>query len=458
MFVGRKKELKELQKFYKEDSTAVMCLYGRQGMGKTALLQEFSKDKNTIFFTAYPTTDQKEVELFGNVLGVTGATDLSLLLEKMTPKNDMEKILLIIDHYPYFAKAEASYASTLYQFVTEKWQEKQVKIILCGDSYLHMEKLVYSPKALWHKQLSICMELTGLTYEEAKDFFQGESAEDAVFSYGISGGIPSHLKQLQKTKQESVQEIYLRPEDEAGLLPEKTMSMELRELSYYNRMLSTLAEGKSRVNEISEAVQKPKDVVVPYMNTLMSIGVVTKENPVTEKTNRKKTRYSIVNSHDVFWYRYIVPHMDLYYAGAMDELYKKQIQPYLNDYMKPVFIKMCREYLVAASQAQKVEFQINEIGNWWENDEEKKTSEGFDIVALGETEGKNATIFGRCYYTEKQIEIAELKELIDLTKRVKDKGEVYYIAFSKSGFHENAKTVAEAIKNIMLVSLKEIVQ
>ncbi|MBQ2317979.1 MAG: hypothetical protein II182_07020, partial [Lachnospiraceae bacterium] len=200
----------------------------------------------------------------------------------------------------------------------------------------------------------------------------------------------------------------------------------------------------------------PKDVVVPYMNTLMSIGVVQKENPVTEPTNRKKTRYSIVNTHDLFWYRFVVPNMDCYFSGDKETLWKRIAGGDLPEYMDRVFINMCREYLERKAAKEELPFSIEAIGNWWENDEENKSSEGFDLVALGKVEGKSNIAFARCYYNDEPIGIATLKELIDLTKHVKDKNNAFYLIFSRSGFHENTKTVAATIKNIMLISLEDI--
>jgi hypothetical protein len=69
-------------------------------------------------------------------------------------------------------------------------------------------------------------------------------------------------------------------------------------------------------------------------------------------------------------------------------------------------------------------------------------------------------IFGRCYFGEKKpVDMASLKGLIDLTKKVREKGEVdYYIAFSNNGFHDTALTAAGAIKNIILISMEDIVK
>lgn len=460
MFVGRKEELEKLNAFYMAANERVACVYGRVGMGKTTLLREFAKDKKTIFYTAYPTTESQELALFAKAIGVKKNTDrltIDGILDDISKIGTKEPVLLIIDHYPNFVKADASYEKKLYTYVTEKWLRLPIKLILCGDSYLSMEKKVYGKKALWNGMISRQIEVTGMGYYDAREFFKEAKPEDAIVLYGMTGGIPAQLAKVKPTVAETIRAIYLGEENEGNLLPEEVLATELRELSYYNRMLSTLAEGANRVNQISASVRKPKDIVVPYMNTLMSIGFVKKENPVTEPTNRKKTRYSIVNTHDLFWYRYIVPNIDLYYAHEEDELIRTRILPELAPFLQTVMVEMCKEYL-QKEKGGGLPIKIDAIGNWWENDEERMTSEGFDLVALGSNNGKSATIFARCYYTDRPVEIATLKALIELTKKAKHKNgdDVFYLVFSSNGFHENAMTVASAIKNIMLVPIEDV--
>ena len=51
MFVGRKKELNILNKFYSSNRFEFVVIYGRRRVGKTALINEFAKNKEVIFFT-----------------------------------------------------------------------------------------------------------------------------------------------------------------------------------------------------------------------------------------------------------------------------------------------------------------------------------------------------------------------------------------------------------------------
>ena len=58
-------------------------------------------------------------------------------------------------------------------------------------------------------------------------------------------------------------------------------------------------------------------------------------------------------------------------------------------------------------------FTIERSGNWWTNDDEAGTTDGFDVVSLGKTEGKSATIFTLCFYEQREIEVAEIKSMIE---------------------------------------------
>ena len=196
--------------------------------------------------------------------------------------------------------------------------------------------------------------------------------------------------------------------------------------------------------------------MVPYLKKLMSIGIVKKENPITEKDNRKKTRYSIVNESDIFWYRFIAPHMDMYLTGERQRLLREQIMPHTGDYLRQVFIHVCKDYMIHKSQDPDFPAKLFEVGNWWENDDENMTTAGFDLVAIGEKDDEPAMLFARCFYDDEPIDMATLKSLIELTKHLKTRENTYYVIFSKSGFNASAETAAAAIKNILLISLGDV--
>ena len=473
MFKGRKSELEQLNGFYEGDNADVAVISGQIGIGKTTLIKEFIADKNAIFFEAYETTSKHLFEMLGKNIGVSTELDGISFCEEITKKAAKEKQLIIFDQYPHIVKADPDFDKLLHEYITTKWKDLPVKIIFCSDAFMLVDKYIKGKKAIWKDLVGLDLVVKPLGFYDSCEFFADASPKEAAFLYGITGGIPYNLvrtaallgiegydkyaiKPIEgKNKiKEIAARLFLDRNSALGLNPELVMATELRELSYYNYMLTTLAKGLNRVNQISAEVNKPKDVVVPYLNSLMSIGVCTKDTAITEITNRKKTRYSIVNASTLFWYKIVVANYDKYVSRDIDGLWE-EAEKTMDEYMKDVFIKMCGEYLQDRSDKNLLPFTVEEIGNWWVNDDEAGTTDGFDLVSLGKCEGKSATIYAQCYYIKEPIEVAQLKVLIEKTKQLHRQGDAFYLVFSNSGFHENAITISSAIKNIMLITLDE---
>ena len=472
MFKGRTREIQQLNGFYEGDTSDLAVVSGSIGVGKTTLLKEFAKDKEAFFFEAYETTGKHQLERLAKLMGKE-TLDATTFCKEIADRASAAKQLIIIDQYPNLVKADPEFDNILHDAVTGIWKDLPVKLILCSDAFVLIDKYVKGKKAIWKKDISLDLEVKPLGFYDSCQFFGDASPKEAAFLYGITGGVPYNLSRVAAllglegyetygltpvSEEDKIKQIttklFLDKNIALGLNPEKVMATELRELAYYNYMLTTLAKGLNRVNQISAEVEKPKDVVVPYLNSLMAIGICTKDTAITEVTNRKKTRYSIVSTSTLFWYKMIVPNYEAYVEGDIDALWNA-VEASMDEYMETVFIKICGEYLTDRSEKNMLPFTIEEIGNWWVNDDEAGTTDGFDLVSLGKCEGKSATIFAQCYYNHEPIEVAQLKSLIEKTKQLHRQGDAFYLVFSNAGFHENAITISSAIKNIMLITLDE---
>ena len=113
MFIGRTHELSEMQRRYERNRFECIILYGRRRVGKTALIREFCQDKHTIFFTALETTAKENLQNFSQCIyaaqGGDGDApvyaDFPAALSAITSMARDEKLVLVIDEYPYLAKA-----------------------------------------------------------------------------------------------------------------------------------------------------------------------------------------------------------------------------------------------------------------------------------------------------------------------------------------------------------------
>ena len=63
MFIGRERELAMLNSEYSRNAYGCIVLYGRRRIGKTALINEFIKDKNAVYFMGVESNEKQNLEI-----------------------------------------------------------------------------------------------------------------------------------------------------------------------------------------------------------------------------------------------------------------------------------------------------------------------------------------------------------------------------------------------------------
>ena len=84
MFIGRERELKTLNTLYTSDRFQFAVIYGRRRVGKTALISEFIKDKESIFFTGVESNAKQNLDNFSRFSRVSSLSCFSLSCFKST--------------------------------------------------------------------------------------------------------------------------------------------------------------------------------------------------------------------------------------------------------------------------------------------------------------------------------------------------------------------------------------
>ena len=468
MFIGHEYELKELEELYKEPGFQVAVVTGTRCSGKTTLLKEFTKDKKTLFFTAFETTGEQEISLLSKYVSRLNGKDYSKLedvtllklFDDIIDESSKERLVFVIDEYAAFARADASFEGLFTTYLKERFVGSDILLIISGTRSSYFNKHCLGDYTPVGKFTEIKLGVESINYMDALKYCKNADNYTRAILYGITGGMPALLSRYRdgETVKEFVIREYLDPSATYFALTQDMLAFDLRELSYYNRMLGAIAHGLHRVNEISAEVGKPKDVVVPYLNTLISLGLVERTNPLTEETNRKKTRYMIINSYVEFYFRFVAPNLDMVYSGEADKLFDVKISPFLDLFMAGTFPKMCRDYLekkCSEDSKDAFPFEIEKVGRWWQNAGEKEEAADFDLLAISDR-AKKCTVYCSCIFGKNAVELITLKELIGMTTLLRRDGDVYYMVFAAGDFHQNTITVASTIKNIVLVRLDEL--
>lgn len=460
MFYCRGRELRDLNKRYNRGNFECIVIYGRRRVGKTALINEFCKDKPTIFFSALNASAQENLEAFSKAIyeRENPGTDLAPVypsfdaaFTKITQLAESERLVLVIDEYPYLAKASKSISSRLQHIIDHTWKNGQLFLILCGSSMSFMEYQVLGYESPLYGRRTGQLKIQALSYREIKEFNPSLTAEQQAFVYGITGGIPHYINKLAVVNDvdAALKENLFNTSSYLFEEPENLLKQELREPAIYNSVITAVAGGASRSNEISTKIGIEAPVCAKYLKVLLDLGILIKKTPIAEKPG-KKTVYAIGDNFFKFWYRFVLPNTSAISAGRIEYIYDSVIKKHYTDYMGHVFEQMCREYLFL--YADDVPILLSDIGQWWGTDPKRKKEVEIDIVGTP-AEGMEYLI-GSCKYKNEPVGVDEL-ELMKEYAEVFGKGKGYhYYIFSKSGFTNGLKKLAEE-GEVRLVSLED---
>lgn len=459
-FYCREEELQKLNARYEEGDFECIIIYGRRRVGKTALINEFCKDKPTIFFSAMNTTGQENLELLSKAImyferpdavSVPVFQNYDAALNEITALSADKRIVFVIDEYPYLAKGKPAISAMLQHLIDHKWSNSRLYLILCGSSMSFMEYQVLGQESPLYGRRTGQFKIEPLDYKETAVFHPELRCTENALIYGITGGVPHYINKL-KVKSDLDEALITNLFDRSSYLyeePENLLKQELREPAIYNAIIKAIAEGASRLNEIVTKTGETSGTCTNYVKTLTDLGIIIKETPITEKPG-KKTIYLLADNFFRFWYRFIPANISAIDSGRIRRDYERAVKQYYPDFMGLTFEKMCRDYLLY--YVHDLPIDLRELGQWWGTDPKEKKQVQIDIVGTP-VEGKEY-IIGSCKYRNEKIGLDELELLKDYASVFGKGRKYYYYIFSKGGFTEALIKSAEN-DNVTLVSLEE---
>jgi AAA+ ATPase superfamily predicted ATPase len=462
MFIGRENELNRLNELYNKSGFQFPVIYGRRRVGKTALINEFIKDKDAIFFTGIESNARQNLEnLSRSILANTDEylentvfPSFQAAFEYVFKVAEKKRIILAIDEYPYVAKASKSLASTLQSLIDKNKGTSKLFLILCGSSMSFMENHVLAYKAPLYGRRTAQFKILPFDFFESRNCFEKFSNMDIAVIYGITGGTPQYLLQMDETLslEENIKNRFLDPTSPLFEEPNNLLKQEVREPAIYNAIISAIATGSTRLSEISSKAGEESSACAAYLKNLISLGIIKKEMPFAENTTRK-TIYKIDDNLFRFWYRFIPDNIASINRRLIDAVYNK-ISPLINEYMGAVFEDICIQYLWKQRGQGVTPIEFTDLGRWWGNDAKNKREAEIDIMG---TDGANASLFCECKWTNEKVNVSTLDTLVERS-RLFHYEKVHFYLFAKSGFTKGCVDKAYQMGNVALVSFDEIME
>ena len=464
MFIGRQRELADLNERYNSGGFEFAVIYGRRRVGKTTLLNEFIKDKESIMYSATETNSRKNLEAlsesiyalsddFGGGSSTGTFKDFQSAFETVFKIAEKRRIVLVVDEYPYLAACSKGIASILQHIIDKNKRNSNLFLILCGSSISFMEEKVMGGKSPLYGRKTCQYKILPFEFFELRDYYSKFKPEDLAVIYGITGGIPlymSHMNQKLSVAQ-NIKNNFLHPNSFLFEEPTNLINQECRDASQYNSIIGAAAEGATRLSEICSKTSLDTALATSYLKKLIGLGIIKKETPFGNPKS-KKPIYLLNDSMFRFWYRFVQSNISAINRRLADNVYNR-IESQIPGFMGAVFEEICKQYLWKLQVDGKEIIEFTDLGRWWGSDPRTRSQVEIDIIG---TADKNTALFAECKWTNEKIDLSVLETLITRSELFNYKNKHFYL-FAKKGFTKGCVARASELGNIKLVTYSEII-
>tara|TARA_R110002072_G_scaffold114317_8_gene244231 strand:- start:1541 stop:2890 length:1350 start_codon:yes stop_codon:yes gene_type:complete len=340
MFVGRDRELAVLEELVDSGDPEFFVLYGRRRVGKTELLQQLCEGRRAVYFLAAQVREKDNLRAFRDalkeglgdpLLDTIEFPDWSAALGFAAERAGDERLVLVLDEFPYLCESTKGLPSQLQKFWDTRGKKSSLMLVLCGSQVSFMEKEVLAERSPLFGRRTGQRRLAPLEPHEALAFHPTWSVRDRVLTYGILGGMPAYLRRFRESRsiEANLMAEVLRPEgylfDEVNFL----LRTELSSPATYNSILAAVAQGCDRVGDIALHVGVDSTTAGKYLHVLRELQLIARDIPITDPDplRSRKGRYRIADRFLAFHFRHVQPNVSLIHAGRGRRVYEEFIAP-----------------------------------------------------------------------------------------------------------------------------------
>ena len=455
MFYGRIDELKMLADAYDNDSFESIAIYGRRRIGKSELIKESYKnfDCKKVYYECKKASEEFNVKALSDKLAEVfeiPKPDFKTLDKAMRfifDKSINEKIIFVIDEYPYM-RGKSDFLDSIIQGVIDDYKNKsKIKFILCG-SYIDVMELILSNKSPLYGRFTYKLNIKQMNYFESSLFYKNASNEDKVKYYSVFGGVPYYNQFIDDTLSVKENIINLVIGSKARLLPEAEgfLNEEITKLNNANECFMAIAEGNSKFNDIlqnSNVSSSP--TLSDVLKKLINMDVIEKIYPINDESE-KKSYYRITERLSLFYYRYIFKRGSYFNVMSPEDFYEEFVSDDFERYYVPKeFENISKQYLIIQNKNKKINPPLYKVGKYYYDLPKEKKNGEFDVVTLS----KYGYDFYEVKFTAKPIDDKVVNEELYQLKNAN-------IKYNRIGFVSKSGFNISDSKDFILINLDDI--
>ncbi len=430
----RRVDLAFLNRYYESSRSGILVVYGHRNVEQNSLLFKFTENRRSVFYNARSASEKEQILLWCNEMkmapsDISGARSYSDVFKAALSATGIAPVIFVIRNFELIIRGSDNFMRELVDFVDRNGRYRQILVLLVSSDVSWVENSMVQTLGELAVNIAGFRKIKPLPFAEMRRYFGKMSYRDAVLTYSVLGGQTALWRYFDESLsfKENICRNLLDPGSylygEAMRLTEKN----LRETAVYHTILSEMARGVNKLNDLYHATGFSRAKISVYLKTLIhhdfaykcySFGNAGRENVM-------KGVYRISDPLLYFYFRFIFPNESSLLQMPADKFYDIFISAGIQEYADYFFKQICREYILNLEERGLFPFEIDDEGEW-------VGKEGnIDIIAQSEM-GDTALGFAAW---QRQITHEDLIKLEYCARKARLEGDMIYL-FSTAGFDE----------------------
>ena len=336
-FFDRKTEFEKLREIddLSHEVAQFTIITGRRRIGKTEMVKKFYENKTMLYFFVARKAEADLCDIFIDEMRVklnipmmdSKGMSFAAVFKFIMELSQTQHITLFIDEFQDFYRVNPSIYSDM-QNIWDNYKNKaRINLIVAGSVNTLMNKIFKNKKEPLFGRQTGTMHVRpfrpSVMKEIMSEYCPGYKKADLLALYTLTGGVAKYVELFidrKKFTEKKMLDMYF--ERDSYFLPEgKNMLVDEfgKDYGIYFSILTLIAQGRNTRSELENALNI-KELSGYLKNLTEEYGLISKMQPIYEKSTNKNVHYTIDDQFLKFWFRFVYKYTHVIEAGGNERL------------------------------------------------------------------------------------------------------------------------------------------
>lgn len=336
-FFDRETEFEKLREIegLSHEVAQFTIITGRRRIGKTEMVKKFYENRTMLYFFVARKAEADLCDIFIEEIrtklhipimdskGMSFATIFKFIMEL----SQNQHITLFIDEFQDFYRVKPSIYSDM-QNIWDNYKNKaHINLIVAGSVNTLMNKIFKNKKEPLFGRQTSTMHIRpfkpSVLKEIMAEYYPNYKKSDLLAIYTLTGGVAKYVELLidrKKFTEKKMLDMFF--ERDSYFLPEgKNMLVDEfgKDYGIYFSILTLIAQGRNTRSELEQTLNI-KELSGYLKNLSEEYGLISKMQPIYEKSTNKNVHYTIDDQFLKFWFRFVYKYTHIIEAGGNEKL------------------------------------------------------------------------------------------------------------------------------------------